>query len=789
MITGGIPPWRERNIACREAFVLLGKYGKKLMGHSILNAIGNTPLVEIKRLNPNSNVRILAKLEYFNPGGSVKDRPALYMIEAAEKSGELTQEKTLIEATSGNTGIGLALVCAVKGYKLLLTMSEAVSVERQKILKARGAEILLTPGHLGTDGAIEEAYRLARENPDKYVLVDQFNNESNWKSHYHGTAEEVWQQTHGTVTTLVATLGTTGTAMGLSRRLKEYNSDIKIVGVEPYLGHKIQGLKNMKEAYCPEIFEKRRLDKKINIEDEEAFETARRLTAEEGLFVGMSSGAAMAGALKIAETMQQGTIVVIFPDNGERYLSTPLYAIRDEIAPTFFNTLVRKKEPFEALVSGKAMVYTCGPTAHDRIHLDEMRRFVFADLLCRYLQYRGYAVQTVMDINDNDDKTIQGSEKAGQDLTTFTEKNIQQFFKDIAELGIKPAESYPRASEHVDEMVAISEKLVNKGFAYEKLRSLYFDISRLANYGALSGINIDKIKIGATVDLDEYEKQNPRDFTLFKRSRLSELKRGIFTKTGWGNVRPSWHIKSAAISRKFLGETFDIHVSSRELIFPHHENENAISMALSGNPLSKSWLLCDRVLADGKKLDENTTNRNLSDLLDAGYSGRVIRYWLMSNHYRKAITFSPERLDDAWRSLRRLDQSIYRLQQIKNGRPYPELDQLLYDLKHGFTQAMDDDLNISAAMATIFKIVKRINNLIQNQKIDSTGAAKIIDAFRSLHEVLNIMDLQDASLDADTQRLMRERHKARAEKNWELADKLRDELRAKGVIIQDQKLP
>jgi cysteinyl-tRNA synthetase len=789
MITGGIPPWRERNIACREAFVLLGKYGKKLMGHSILNAIGNTPLVEIKRLNPNSNVRILAKLEYFNPGGSVKDRPALYMIEAAEKSGELTQEKTLIEATSGNTGIGLALVCAVKGYKLLLTMSEAVSVERQKILKARGAEILLTPGHLGTDGAIEEAYRLARENPDKYVLVDQFNNESNWKSHYHGTAEEVWQQTHGTVTTLVATLGTTGTAMGLSRRLKEYNSDIKIVGVEPYLGHKIQGLKNMKEAYCPEIFEKRRLDKKINIEDEEAFETARRLTAEEGLFVGMSSGAAMAGALKIAETMQQGTIVVIFPDNGERYLSTPLYAIRDEIAPTFFNTLVRKKEPFEALVSGKAMVYTCGPTAHDRIHLDEMRRFVFADLLCRYLQYRGYAVQTVMDINDNDDKTIQGSEKAGQDLTTFTEKNIQQFFKDIAELGIKPAESYPRASEHVDEMVAISEKLVNKGFAYEKLRSLYFDISRLANYGALSGINIDKIKIGATVDLDEYEKQNPRDFTLFKRSRLSELKRGIFTKTGWGNVRPSWHIKSAAISRKFLGETFDIHVSSRELIFPHHENENAISMALSGNPLSKSWLLCDRVLADGKKLDENTTNRNLSDLLDAGYPGRVIRYWLMSNHYRKAITFSPERLDDAWRSLRRLDQSIYRLQQIKNGRPYPELDQLLYDLKHGFTQAMDDDLNISAAMATIFKIVKRINNLIQNQKIDSTGAAKIIDAFRSLHEVLNIMDLQDASLDADTQRLMRERHKARAEKNWELADKLRDELRAKGVIIQDQKLP
>jgi cysteinyl-tRNA synthetase len=710
------------------------------------------------------------------------------MIEAAEKSGELTPGKTLIEATSGNTGIGLALVCAVKGYKLLLTMSEAVSVERQKILKARGAEIFLTPGHLGTDGAIEEAYRLARENPDKYVIVDQFNNAANWKAHYYGTAEEVWQQTHGTVTTLVVTLGTTGTAMGVSRRLKEYNSDIQIVGVEPYLGHKIQGLKNMKEAYCPEIFEKQRLDKKLNIEDEEAFETARRLTAEEGLFVGMSSGAAMAGALKIAGTMQQGTLVVIFPDNGERYLSTPLYAIRDEIAPTFFNTTVRKKEPFEPLVTGKAAVYICGPTAHNRIHLDEMRRFVFADLLCRYLKYRGYAVKSVMDINDNDDKAIHGSENAGQDLTAFTEKNVQQFLEDIAELGITPAESYPRASEHVDEMVAISEKLVNRGFAYEKLRSLYFDISRLANYGALSGINIDKIKIGATVDLDEYEKQNPRDFTLFKRSRLSELKRGIFTKTGWGNVRPSWHIKSAAISMKILGETSDIHISSRELIFPHHENENAIALALSGNPLSKSWMLCDRVLADGKKLDENATTPNLSDLLDAGYSGRVIRYWLMSNHYRRPITYSPERLDDARRSLKRLDRSIYRLQQIKNGPPYPELDQLLYDLKHGFTQAMDDDLNISAAMATIFKIVKKINYLIQNQKIDSTGAAKIIDAFRSIHEVLNIVDFQDTSVDADARQLMSERRKARAEKNWAVADQLRDQLREKGVIVQDQKV-
>jgi cysteinyl-tRNA synthetase len=242
------------------------------MGHSILDAIGNTPLVEIRKLNPNPRVKVLAKLEYFNPGGSVKDRAALYMIEAAEKSGELTPEKTIIEATSGNTGIGLALVCSVMDYKLLLVMSEAVSVERRKILKARGAEILLTPGHLGTDGAIEEAYRLALENPDTYFIVDQFNNEANWQAHYYGTAEEIWKQTNGKVTTFVASLGTSGTLMGVSRRLKEYNPAIQIVGVEPYLGHKIQGLKNIKEGYCPEIFEMQRLDKKINVEDEKAYE-------------------------------------------------------------------------------------------------------------------------------------------------------------------------------------------------------------------------------------------------------------------------------------------------------------------------------------------------------------------------------------------------------------------------------------------------------------------------------------------------------------------------------------
>jgi len=401
------------------------------MPHSILDTIGNTPLVEIHKLNPNPNIKLLAKLEHFNPGGSVKDRAALCMIEAAEKSGELTPQKTVIEPTSGNTGIGLALVCTVKGYRLLLVMSDAVSVERQKILNARGADILLTPGHLGTDGAIEEAYRLARENPDTYYIPDQFNNEANWKAHYYGTAEEVWQQTNGKITTFVATIGTTGTLMGVSRKLKEYNPAVQIVGVEPYLGHKIQGLKNMKEAYCPEIFEKRRLDQKLNIEDEEAYEMARRLVKEEGLFVGMSSGAAMVGACRVAEQMTTGTLVVLFPDNGERYLSTSLFAVHDEMALKLFNRISRKKEPFEPQIPGKVSIYSCGPTAHARIHLGEMRRIVFADLLCCYLKYRGYTVNHLSDINDLDDKAISGSDRADVGLNEFTEANISLFKRSV----------------------------------------------------------------------------------------------------------------------------------------------------------------------------------------------------------------------------------------------------------------------------------------------------------------------------------------------------------------------
>ena len=757
------------------------------MNHSILSHIGNTPLIEIRRLNPNPNVRILAKIEYVNPGGSIKDRPALFMIEEGERSGELTREKTVIEATSGNTGIGLAMVCAIKGYRLTLAMSESASIERQKILRARGSEILLTPGHMGTDGAIEEVYRLAREYPDKYFLTDQFNNPANWQAHYYGTGEEIWRQTNGQVTSVVATMGTTGTLMGIQRRLKEYDSRVRIIGVEPYLGHKIQGLKNMKESYCPEIYEKDRLDEKINVEDEEAFEMTRQLSREEGLFVGMSSGAAMVAARAEAASLGSGMVVVIFPDSGERYLSTPLFEIQESAPIRFFNTLGRKKAVFHPISPGKVGVYSCGPTAHHRMRVGECRRMVFSDLLVRYLTYRGFDVTHVMNITDMDDRTIEGSEKAGMPLKTFTDGYIASFHEDLETLGVQPATRYPRASENVDEMVRLTDSLINKGFAYEKLRSIYFNIGRVGGYGDLSGIDLGKIRLGHTVDLDAYEKDNPRDFTLMKRCRLSELKRGIYTKTQWGNVRPSWHVQCAAMSMKYLGVPFDIHTSGRELVFPHHENEMAIARAATGKPLARYWLHCAPVLVEGKETDSQDMGITLVELLEKGWSGRVVRYWLLSGNYRKPIAYSDERLKEAQQALSRIDHCLEALSGIPEGESTDDIDQMVYDLKTGFIGAMDDDLNVSEAFAAIFQVVRKVNSLITEGRIQRLGAQKLLQVFLQLNMVLNVFQPENKSGNSEISQLSAQREEARGKRDFARADELRGRLLSLGVTVRDGK--
>jgi len=295
------------------------------MYENILEAIGNTPLVKINRMNTNPDVLLYAKLEGFNPTGSIKDRIALKMIEQAEEEGILTKDKIILEPTSGNTGIGLAMIGRVKGYNVEIVMSSAVSIERQKMIRAFGGTVTLTAAELGTDGAIMKTRELLEQYPDKYFNPNQFSNVYNKIAHYKTTAEEIWEQTHGRVTHFVSSLGTSGTLMGVGKFLKEKNPDVKIVEAQPVKGHYIQGLKNMEEAIVPEIYDPSEIDVSIIVETEEAYEKAREIVAKEGIFVGMSSGAAMVAASKVLEKLTSGLVVVIFPDRGEKYLSTKLF--------------------------------------------------------------------------------------------------------------------------------------------------------------------------------------------------------------------------------------------------------------------------------------------------------------------------------------------------------------------------------------------------------------------------------------------------------------------------------
>ena len=762
------------------------------MTYSIIDAIGNTPIIEIKNLNPVKGVKIFAKLEYMNPGGSVKDRAALYMIEEAQKSGELNKDKVVIEATSGNTGIGLAMICAVKGYKLALTMAENASVERINILKARGAKIILTPKRLGSDGAIEEAYKLAREHPDKYFITDQYNNDANWKAHYYTTAPEIIKQTEGNLSSVVATIGTSGTLMGLSRRLKEYDKNIKIICVEPYLGHKIQGLKNMKESYTPEILEKNRIDDKINIDDDTAFDMARKLAREEGLFVGMSSGAAFAAAIEHAKTIQtddtsKKSVVVIFPDSGERYLSTTLFAVEKNIALQIFNTASKSKEQFEPLEKEKVSIYTCGPTVHKKLNIGQFRRYAFTDLLVRYIEYNNISVNHVVNVTDYDDRTVQGSYQASMEHSQFTQKYFEIFKKDLEKLNIREADTYPKVSDHFEEMIELARQLKAKKHAYEKLHSLYFDISSLAEYGKLSKINLDKIKIGATVDLDEYEKKNPKDFTLLKRVRLSELKRGIGIKTQWGTVRPSLHLQCAAIAMNYLGENFDIHTGSRELVFPHHENEVAIAKAAKNSQFANYWLHCDPVKYDGSLCVDDIDKLTLDVLTDQGFELKTIRFWLISNHYRKTLVLTKQGLQQARFTLDKINQCIYSLSVIKSGKKFMEIDQLIYDLKQDFIKSMNDDLKISGVISLLLANIKNINILNSQNKIDSESAKKLIDCFKDIDSVLKVFNFKMQNPYSDkVKELVKQRDDARVQKNFELADKIRNQLIKLDIDVHDK---
>ncbi len=761
-----------------------------MLHNDILSAIGNTPIIRINRLFHSDQVAIYGKLESTNPGGSVKERIALSMIEAGEAGGELTKDKIVLEATSGNTGIGLAMVCAAKGYRCVLVMPESASIERRKIMQAYGAEILLTPANRATDGAIEKSYAMAREFPERYFLTDQYNNVANWRAHYTNTAPEIWQQTDGQVTHVVATLGTSGTIMGLCAWFHEFQPQVKVIAVEPHLDHKIQGLKNMKESYKPGIFDKSVPDEIVLVDDEDAFSIARKLASEEGMLVGMSSGGAMAAAIDYAHKLEKGMVVVILPDGGERYLSTPLFTAEKKVDGRkklrFYNTMTKRKEVFLPQKEGHVTFYSCGPTAYEPANLSLCRRFLVSDLITRTLESKGLQVDAYMNFTDIDDNTIAGAEKAEMPLREYTQQFIAGFMEDIDTLGVKRAKGYPMASENVADMIEIAHELIHKGYAYEKHGSIYFDISKFKKYGRLSGIDLSKIQLGKTVDLDNYEKDNPRDFTLLKRSTLAELKKGIFFETDWGNVRPGWHVECSAMATRNLGPTMDIHTSSRNLIFPHHENEIAIAEALTGKPLANYWLHSELVLVDGKNmLAEAGNNVTLKDLLQRGYTGREVRFMMLSVHYRMPLNFSYKRLDNVRTALRRLDEFTCKLNCLPSGKPHPEVAAFVSAMEQQFFEAMDDDLNVSQGMGAIYRFIKKVYPILQVNHLDRDQKAYILKSLEKINQILDVFRLQGCPLAPDVNALIQRREQARLLKDWQAADAARDELARKGIVIID----
>jgi cysteinyl-tRNA synthetase len=585
---------------------------------------------------------------------------------------------------------------------------------------------------------------------------------------------------------VVATLGTTGTAMGVSKRLKEYNPDIRIVGVEPYLKHKIQGLKNMKESYRPGIYDKSRLDEKINILDEDAFETSRRLAGEEGLFVGMSSGAAMYVAMQKAREMEKGLIVVIFPDGGERYLSTELFADKKQSTLRLYNASTREKEFFKPINSEEVLMHSCGPTVHEVPHVGNYRRFVVSDLILRYLEFKGFKVRHVMNIIDLNDRSIKEAERANMDLGTYTERCTSKFLNDIKKLNIKQEEVYPRASENVETMVNLVEKLVERGHAYEKLRSVYFDISKIDDYGRLSNIDLKKVKLGKTIESDDYEKDSPVDFTLLKRSSLNELKRGIYFKTRWGNVRPSWHLECAAIALKYLADNFDIHASGADVVFPHCENVMAIGKAATGKRMANYWINTELVMVDGKKMSRSLNNvKTIEDLETMGYGGRQIRFFLLSTHYRKPLNFSFGALETAKNTVKKLDRFIQRLIRHTPGSGYPDTDQLVYDIKQRFSDAMDDDFNISDTMASLFEFVGKVSVALSLGQLSERERDNVLDVLARIDEVLVVMSFEEETLSEDALRLLEEREASRKRGDWKNSDEIRKKLLGMGIQISD----
>src|SRR3989338_7457377 len=452
----------------------------------------------------------------------------------------------------------------------------------------------------------------------------------------------------------------------------------------------------------------------------------------------------------------------------------------------FYNTATRSKQVFKPLIDNIVKMYNCGPTVYNFAHIGNFRAYVCSDILKRYLQYKGFKVHQVMNITDVEDKIIRDSQKEGVGLKEFTEKYTQAFFEDLETLNISKPEHFPKATEHINEMVALIQTLLKKEIAYKTEDGIYFNIRKFQHYGKLSKIVVEQMQTGKRIKGDEYDKENIQDFALWKF--WDEKDGNIFWETEIGKGRPGWHIECSAMSMKWLGEQIDIHTGGIDLIFPHHENEIAQSEACTNKQFVKYWLHNDYILVDGKKISKSLGNfYTLRDLLNKGYKSRAIRYLLLSSNYRQQLNFTLQGLDASASAVQRYQESYDAMKGItQESEENKEVDVLIADAEEKFAEALDDDLEISKALAAVFDFIHEVNKKNENKELGKADAKKIVTFMESIDSVLGLLS-EEEKVPADILYLAQQREAARKAKNWAESDRLRSEINAKGYRVTDTK--
>ncbi|MFH1893231.1 MAG: cysteine--tRNA ligase [Candidatus Zixiibacteriota bacterium] len=450
----------------------------------------------------------------------------------------------------------------------------------------------------------------------------------------------------------------------------------------------------------------------------------------------------------------------------------------------FFNTLTRQKEVFEPIVDGQVKMYTCGPTVYDFAHIGNFRAYMFEDLLKRYLRYKGYKVTQIMNLTDIDDKTIRGSQKENISLDEYTARYKKAFFEDLDSLKIDRADKYPEATRHIDEMVAMIKVLLDKGYAYETDGSIYFKISQFKNYGQLSHMDMAQLKVGARVATDEYEKEQISDFALWKG--WDEADGPVFWETEIGKGRPGWHLECSAMSVKYLGNHFDIHCGGVDNIFPHHENEIAQTQAATGEKFVNYWLHNGYLLVEGRKMSKSFDNfYTLRQILDKGYTAYAVRYLLMATHYRQQLNFTFDGLESAKGGIERLWDFMKLVKSISGRESNPAVDDCISRAAAKFEEALDDDLNISPALAAVFDFVRDINRLIHEKAISAADGAKVLEVMQRFDTVLGVIQKDEDDIDSEMEDLISKRNVARRNRDFAKADRIRDDLLARGIVLED----